>query len=198
MDLFQSGVLTVSLGASAGTYVINKQTPNKQIWLSSPTRYDVGLVMGVLQFFLSSICPRIQNNLGQTFDSVRVCHLGSVFAVWLWIKHSYLMKFLFACSGPKRYDFISGRWIYKHDGVCLHDLLTTEISETVGTKVDFTVCSHGHSEGVRWFTQHTTTSNNNKLRIPAAVLDGFESWHQLLPVQPVLEPFPAQAVPGNL
>jgi frataxin-like iron-binding protein CyaY len=22
-----------------GTYVINKQTPNRQIWLSSPTRY---------------------------------------------------------------------------------------------------------------------------------------------------------------
>lgn len=41
--VFSSGVLTVSLGGP-GTYVINKQTPNKQIWLSSPTsgpkRYD--------------------------------------------------------------------------------------------------------------------------------------------------------------
>uniref|UniRef100_A0A8D2KU98 Frataxin, mitochondrial n=1 Tax=Varanus komodoensis TaxID=61221 RepID=A0A8D2KU98_VARKO len=40
----QSGVLTVKLGVNKGTYVINKQTPNKQIWLSSPTsgpkRYD--------------------------------------------------------------------------------------------------------------------------------------------------------------
>lgn len=34
----QSGVLTLRLGAH-GTYVINKQPPNKQIWLSSPTRY---------------------------------------------------------------------------------------------------------------------------------------------------------------
>ncbi|XP_037077788.1 frataxin, mitochondrial-like [Pollicipes pollicipes] len=38
-----SGVLTVKLG-EAGTYVINKQSPNKQIWLSSPVsgpkRYD--------------------------------------------------------------------------------------------------------------------------------------------------------------
>lgn len=32
------GVLTVNLGAGRGTYVINKQSPNKQIWLSSPTR----------------------------------------------------------------------------------------------------------------------------------------------------------------
>jgi hypothetical protein len=30
------GVLTVSLGGDQGIYVINKQTPNKQIWLSSP------------------------------------------------------------------------------------------------------------------------------------------------------------------
>lgn len=36
-------MLTIKLGQH-GTYVINKQTPNKQIWLSSPTsgpkRYD--------------------------------------------------------------------------------------------------------------------------------------------------------------
>ncbi|KAE8632933.1 hypothetical protein XENTR_v10001718 [Xenopus tropicalis] len=41
---FGNGVLTVKLGGDMGTYVINKQTPNKQIWLSSPTsgpkRYD--------------------------------------------------------------------------------------------------------------------------------------------------------------
>ena len=32
------GVLTLKLGG-LGTYVINKQTPNRQIWLSSPIRY---------------------------------------------------------------------------------------------------------------------------------------------------------------
>uniref|UniRef100_A0A3B5LCF8 Frataxin n=1 Tax=Xiphophorus couchianus TaxID=32473 RepID=A0A3B5LCF8_9TELE len=36
--VFSSGVLTVKLGGGHGTYVINKQTPNRQIWLSSPTR----------------------------------------------------------------------------------------------------------------------------------------------------------------
>lgn len=39
-----SGVLTFDLGESKGIYVINKQTPNRQIWLSSPIsgpkRYD--------------------------------------------------------------------------------------------------------------------------------------------------------------
>ncbi|KAH9328622.1 hypothetical protein KI387_000730, partial [Taxus chinensis] len=32
---YASGVLTLKLG-NLGTYVINKQTPNRQIWLSSP------------------------------------------------------------------------------------------------------------------------------------------------------------------
>ncbi|KAM0752461.1 Frataxin, partial [Meredithblackwellia eburnea MCA 4105] len=40
---YSSGVLTLDLGDN-GTYVINKQPPNKQIWLSSPLsgpkRYD--------------------------------------------------------------------------------------------------------------------------------------------------------------
>ena len=43
ISVLQSGVLTLDLGQH-GTYVINKQPPNKQIWLSSPTtgpkRYD--------------------------------------------------------------------------------------------------------------------------------------------------------------
>ncbi|XP_054467352.1 frataxin, mitochondrial [Anoplopoma fimbria] len=42
--VYSSGVLTVKVGRDHGTYVINKQTPNRQIWLSSPTsgpkRYD--------------------------------------------------------------------------------------------------------------------------------------------------------------
>ncbi|KAG0024947.1 Mitochondrial chaperone Frataxin [Podila clonocystis] len=40
---YQSGVMTLRLG-DKGTYVVNKQPPNKQLWLSSPTsgpkRYD--------------------------------------------------------------------------------------------------------------------------------------------------------------
>ncbi|PZC74926.1 hypothetical protein B5X24_HaOG207031 [Helicoverpa armigera] len=47
---FSDGVLTVALGSKYGTYVINRQTPNKQIWLSSPVsgpkRYDLILKDG--------------------------------------------------------------------------------------------------------------------------------------------------------
>ena len=31
-----SGVLTIDFGSNIGTFVINKQAPNQQIWLSSP------------------------------------------------------------------------------------------------------------------------------------------------------------------
>ncbi|XP_043967576.1 frataxin, mitochondrial isoform X2 [Gambusia affinis] len=66
--VFSSGVLTIKLGGGHGTYVINKQTPNRQIWLSSPT------------------------------------------------------------SGPKRYDWTGERWVYIHDGISLHQLLSKEFS----------------------------------------------------------------------
>lgn len=79
---FQDGVLTVRLGGQFGTYVINRQTPNRQIWLSSPT------------------------------------------------------------SGPKRYDFIDQKWIYKHDGVSLHQLLQDELEKVVAAKVDFLKLAH--------------------------------------------------------
>ncbi|KAG0330225.1 Mitochondrial chaperone Frataxin [Dissophora globulifera] len=43
---YQSGVMTLKLG-DKGTYVVNKQPPNKQLWLSSPLtgpkRYDYDL-----------------------------------------------------------------------------------------------------------------------------------------------------------
>jgi frataxin len=80
---YSSGVLTVKLGANHGTYVINKQTPNKQIWFSSPI------------------------------------------------------------SGPKRYDFISGQWVYKYDKLTLHELLSKEASDMLKKAIDFTKCSHG-------------------------------------------------------
>lgn len=78
---FSNGVLTVKLGKELGTYVINKQSPNLQIWLSSPV------------------------------------------------------------SGPKRFDLINHTWVYKHTGETLHQLLARELTEALGTSVDFTTCS---------------------------------------------------------
>ncbi|GAB0091371.1 Frataxin homolog, mitochondrial [Sergentomyia squamirostris] len=90
--MYSDGVLTVKLGDKFGTYVINRQSPNRQIWLSSPT------------------------------------------------------------SGPKRYDFIPGegkapgKWVYKHDGNTLHELLQKEIREIVGSDVDFFSLPHSGTQ----------------------------------------------------
>jgi len=72
---YSMGVLTAKISNKIGTYVINKQSPNRQIWLSSPM------------------------------------------------------------SGPKRYDFIENRWIYRHDGVSLHFLLQKEFEKVFGEKI---------------------------------------------------------------
>lgn len=53
----QSGVLTLKLG-DKGTYVINKQPPNKQIWLSSPFRLAFYLVLRAsLILYPNSVLP---------------------------------------------------------------------------------------------------------------------------------------------
>lgn len=78
---YGDGVLTVKFGDSHGTYVINRQSPNRQIWLSSPK------------------------------------------------------------SGPKRYDFIDGKWIYKYDRKTLHELLDDEIPAIIGDQTNFNKCS---------------------------------------------------------
>ncbi|XP_034027145.1 frataxin, mitochondrial [Thalassophryne amazonica] len=80
--LFASGVLTVKVDGDHGTYVINKQAPNKQIWLSSPS------------------------------------------------------------SGPKRYDWTGERWIYTHDGVGLHQLLSKEFSAIFSCNIDLSNLPH--------------------------------------------------------
>ena len=45
-------------------------------------------------------------------------------------------------SGPKRYDFNEGAWIYKHDGVSLHTTLTTEVSSMLGQPLSFMDCAY--------------------------------------------------------
>ncbi|MCJ8734770.1 hypothetical protein PDJAM_G00239150 [Pangasius djambal] len=80
--VFSSGVLTVKVGGDHGTYVINKQTPNRQIWLSSPI------------------------------------------------------------SGPKRYDWTGERWVYAHDGMALHNLLSKELSAIFQSNMDLSHLLH--------------------------------------------------------
>jgi frataxin len=73
----QSGVLTLSLGGR-GTYVLNKQAPNKQIWSSSPV------------------------------------------------------------SGPVRYDWRAGQWVYKRDDHEMLQRLSSELTQLCGAPLHLT------------------------------------------------------------
>ncbi|KAJ2340992.1 hypothetical protein GGF43_006273, partial [Coemansia sp. RSA 2618] len=59
---YSQGVLTLSVG-EAGTYVINKQPPNRQIWISSPVsgpeRFDFSAEGGVW------VCRKTKSTLGK-------------------------------------------------------------------------------------------------------------------------------------
>lgn len=40
------------------------------------------------------------------------------------------------CSGPKRYDWTGERWVYIHDGISLHQLLSKEFSAIFNRDMD--------------------------------------------------------------
>jgi len=107
--LLQSGVLTLGMG-SHGTYVINKQPPNKQIWLSSPLRFV---------FFFSR--RRVASLL----------HRAKLI--------SSLTGFC-CDSGPKRFDYVKeSGWVYLRDGTTLGGLMRGELKEMVGREVEVDV-----------------------------------------------------------
>lgn len=66
----QDGVLTIGLG-SHGTYVLNKQAPNQQIWSSSPisgpARYDWTGDAWVYRRSGAEMFDQLSNELSQLF-----------------------------------------------------------------------------------------------------------------------------------
>ena len=64
-----NGVLTLSLPKPYGTYVINKQSPNKQIWLSSPKsgpmRYDLQDESWIYKHTNESLHSLLEREIGQ-------------------------------------------------------------------------------------------------------------------------------------
>ncbi|KZS95818.1 Frataxin [Sistotremastrum niveocremeum HHB9708] len=70
---YSSGVLTLNVG-QYGTYVINKQPPNKQIWLSSPMsgpkRYDwnAGVRTWVYERDRNALKDLLHDELSQIFQ----------------------------------------------------------------------------------------------------------------------------------
>jgi len=71
---YNSGVITLDLG-QRGTYVINKQPPNKQIWLSSP-------VSGPKRFnFDSATSQWVDSRNGELLETLLNGELGASLGV---------------------------------------------------------------------------------------------------------------------
>ena len=78
-----NGVLTLSLPKPHGTYVINKQSPNEQIWLSSPIsgpkRYDLTETCWIYKHTNESLHSLLDRELSQILNEdpeLKKCFLG--------------------------------------------------------------------------------------------------------------------------
>lgn len=105
---YSMGVLTVKLGPQLGTYVINKQTPNRQIWMSSPVSGPVRCV-----------APGPGRPSGG--GTARLITFVSFYPL---------------CCCPARYDLQGGRWVYYRDGHELQERVKEELERLVGKPID--------------------------------------------------------------
>ena len=80
-----NGVLTLSLPEPYGTYVINKQSPNRQIWLSSPKsgpiRYDLKESKWVYKHTNETLHQLLEREIGSDILNIpnarfENCYLG--------------------------------------------------------------------------------------------------------------------------
>lgn len=146
--------MTVRLG-DLGTYVINKQTPNRQLWLSSPVRCALLLLICwfcpyclflVKNFLTICYLPDAQKYscswpvstangcLGSLIKTKSPVHLGEALFVE---PHLAAPDFVaFECSGPARFDWTEHAWVYRRNKVELISLLENELSNLLGASIN--------------------------------------------------------------
>lgn len=71
---------------------------------------------------------------------------------------SVLTPCVLLSSGPKRYDWTGRNWVYSHDRVSLHELLSKEFSTALKTKLDLSCLIYSGKEDTWWYS----TSRNFK------------------------------------
>ncbi len=133
----QQGVLTLRLG-DLGTYVINKQTPNRQIWMSSPlsgpVRYDWG-----------------PGEPGGAWRGCEPCTGGQpLLLVCLLVSRLHgrltgapLPKQPLACPTTGFWlhrRTAAGKWVYHRDGHDMHTRLEQELKQLTGQELDLSPC----------------------------------------------------------
>lgn len=110
------GVIKLALGEH-GTYVLNKQAPNKQLWMSSPVSGPVRQAtqaVGSALHYRYPVDAHVAMPLSTGLATTSPLHL--------------LCVLLCFC----RYDCHDGRWIYARDGHDLQERLNTELGRVFG------------------------------------------------------------------
>jgi len=112
---YSSGVLNLKLGGSHGTYVLNMQKPNRQIWLSSP-------VSGPKRFDLV-VETRTRTGTGTGTGTGTVTGTG---------------------IGTRTSASSVMQWVYKRTSQQLHELLEQELSEAFRQPISFSKCAYNN------------------------------------------------------
>lgn len=102
---YQQGVLKIDLGED-GTWVINRQIPNRQLWWSSPIRYALSTKL-----------------------SIKCCHgsLTLCLLMCVYVADSGPRRY--------EYEAETGTWRNTRDGTELMELLRNEIFEASGIEI---------------------------------------------------------------
>ena len=128
----QSGVLTVRLGRH-GTYVVNKQAPNRQIWLSSPVRRGAAAAARATAAAARPTAAAARAAVAAARPAAAArAHRGSAARA-----QGPAPPPPPARSGPFRFDYAGGgRWAYSRDGHEMHAQIARELRQLLGAAPD--------------------------------------------------------------
>lgn len=82
--------------------------------------------------------------------------------------NTYTACVLFS-SGPKRYDWTGRNWVYSHDRVSLHELLSKEFSTALKTKLDLSCLIYSGKEDTWWYSTSWKFKDLNHKPSPSLV-----------------------------
>lgn len=155
--------------------------PKSDRYILSSFRYifDGSVVLDISGLFCStsSDCPPMFPMLSVPFPEHSVAyimHIGFQQVSW---NNLYLIvcdvSLCFFSSGPKRYDWTGRNWVYSHDRVSLHELLSKEFSTALKTKLDLSCLIYSGKEDT-WF--YSTSWKLKDFNLKPSSLLGWSTW----------------------
>ncbi|MCD7448451.1 hypothetical protein HAX54_042249, partial [Datura stramonium] len=137
IDGFDNEVLTLKLG-SLGTYVINKQTPNRQIWMSSPRVLVLSFII-VYAWAWTTSKSACQHNAVCKYIPVPLPSIISLHALFINLETFLVLPYgVYIRLGPSRFDWdhSSQGWFYRRTKANLLKVLEDELEQLCGSAIN--------------------------------------------------------------